>query len=398
MGYNSAVSQPPVSDHEHNHDGEDDDLWDGEGPLINVSVESFLIAGGRDRSPGAPLNSPPTPASNFYLPHDRIYARAEQTETVEHLEELLGGLDGGSALAFGSGMAAAAMVLHGLNVGSTIAMPTDPYHGVNGLAEEGERQGRWTVQRIHPADTAAWVAACQTADLVWLESPANPLMDVSDLPVICSAPKGDHTIVAVDSTFATPLCQRPLDLGADIVMHSATKFLGGHSDLLAGSLAVTDDDLFDELYHRRLLNGGIIGSLEAFLTIRGIRTLHLRMERALANAQTLAERLAEHPLVTRVRYPGLDSEPSHAVASTFMTGFGAVMSFETAGSGDRASAVCEAVQLVHHATSLGGVETTMERRSVIPGQETIPPTLIRMSVGCEHVEDLWADLDQALSI
>tara|TARA_B100000073_G_scaffold50015_1_gene36883 strand:- start:9321 stop:10448 length:1128 start_codon:yes stop_codon:yes gene_type:complete len=357
---------------------------------------TFLIAAGRDRSIGAPLNSPPMPASNFYLPHERVYSRSEQTETVNRLEELVGGIEGGNALMFGSGMAAAAAVLHRLPVGSTLALPTDPYHGVNGLAEEGETQGRWKIWRIHPNDTDTWVDACATADLVWIETPANPLVDVTDLLTVCAAPRREGTIIAVDSTFATPICQLPLDLGADIVMHSATKFLGGHSDLLAGALIVRSDDLRDELYQRRLLNGGVIGSLEAFLTLRGMRTLHLRMERALENAEQLAHRLKAHPNVAKVRYPGLQDDPNNTIASTFMNGYGAVLSFETTDGGAQATRACETVKVIHHATSLGGVETTMERRSVIPGQENIPPSLIRMSVGCEEFDDLWADLDAAL--
>ena len=357
---------------------------------------TFLIAAGRDRSIGAPLNSPPMPASNFYLPHERVYSRSEQTETVNRLEELVGGIEGGNALMFGSGMAAAAAVLHRLPAGSTLALPTDPYHGVNGLAEEGEAQGRWKIWRIHPNDTDTWVDACATADLVWIETPANPLVDVTDLLTVCAAPRREGTIIAVDSTFATPICQLPLDLGADIVMHSATKFLGGHSDLLAGALIVRSDDLRDELYQRRLLNGGVIGSLEAFLTLRGMRTLHLRMERALENAEQLAHRLKAHPNVAKVRYPGLQDDPNNTIASTFMNGYGAVLSFETTDGGAQATRACETVKVIHHATSLGGVETTMERRSVIPGQENIPPSLIRMSVGCEEFDDLWADLDAAL--
>ena len=357
---------------------------------------TFLIAAGRDRSIGAPLNSPPMPASNFYLPHERVYSRSEQTETVNRLEELVGGIEGGNALMFGSGMAAAAAVLHRLPAGSTLALPTDPYHGVNGLAEEGETQGRWKIWRIHPNDTDTWVDACATADLVWIETPANPLVDVTDLLTVCAAPRREGTIIAVDSTFATPICQLPLDLGADIVMHSATKFLGGHSDLLAGALIVRSDDLRDELYQRRLLNGGVIGSLEAFLTLRGMRTLHLRMERALENAEQLAHRLKAHPNVAKVRYPGLQDDPNNTIASTFMNGYGAVLSFETTDGGAQATRACETVKVIHHATSLGGVETTMERRSVIPGQENIPPSLIRMSVGCEEFDDLWADLDAAL--
>ena len=358
--------------------------------------QTWLVAGARDRTPGEPLNVPPVFASNFYLTDDRVYSRSEGTPTTDALETLLGGLDGGQALAFASGMAAAAVVFQRLAVGSTIAVPTDPYHGVAGIVAEGERQGRWTVRRLDQADTAAWVDAVAECDLVWLESPENPLITVADLPTICSAPRADTTLVAVDSTFATPLNQQPLALGADVVMHSATKFIGGHSDLLAGVLTVSRRDLHDEFHERRLLHGASIGAMEAFLTIRGARTLGLRLERAQANAMELAARLEAHPEVVRVRYPGLRSHPTHEVAARFMSGFGAMLSFETTGPGERATLVCERAELINHATSLGGVESTMERRATIPGQERIPPTLIRFSVGCEDVEDLWADLDQAL--
>jgi cystathionine gamma-synthase len=202
--------------------------------------------------------------------------------------------------------------------------------------------------------------------------------------------------VAVDSTFATPLNQQPLDYGADVVMHSATKFMGGHSDLLAGALVTRDPELHEELHRRRLLYGGTIGGMEAFLTIRGIRTLSLRMERAQANASELARRLEAHPEVAVVRYPGLESHPTHGAAATFMKDFGALISFDPTGPGERASDVCARLELIHHATSLGGVESTMERRSVIAGQERIPPSLIRFSVGCEDVEDIWDDLEAAL--
>jgi cystathionine gamma-synthase len=223
------------------------------------------------------------------------------------------------------------------------------------------------------------------------------LITVADLPTICAAPRKSGTIVAVDSTFATPLLQRPLEFGADVVMHSATKFIGGHSDLLAGVLATNNIDLHDEFHRRRLLNGATIGGLEAFLAIRGARTLSLRMERSQENAIVLAERLSDHTEISRVRYPGLPTDEHHAVAASFMDSFGAMMAFETTGDGERASRVCERAELINHATSLGGVETTMERRASISGQERIPQTLIRLSVGCEDVDDLWDDLDHALN-
>jgi cystathionine gamma-synthase len=206
------------------------------------------------------------------------------------------------------------------------------------------------------------------------------LLDVGDVAAICAAPRRDGTRVVVDNTFATPLIQRPLELGADIVIHAATKFLGGHSDLLMGAAVTKDETQRELLITARKLYGATPGVLEAFLATRGVRTLPVRLKTAVATAAELARRLSEHPAVQRVRYPG----------------FGAVLSFELADAPtvDRA---CAAIRVIWNATSLGGVETTMERRSVHPGQEHIPDGLIRMSVGCEDVEDLWSDLEQALA-
>lgn len=364
--------------------------------MSDWSPETWLIAAGRRRTPGAPLNVAPVFASNFYLPDDRSYSRTHGTATTDALEELIGQLEGGRALAFGSGMAAVATLFQRLPAGSHIAVPSDPYHGVAGIIAEGEQQNRWTVRRLDQADTPAWLDALQACDLVWLESPENPLITVADLPTICGAPRRDSTLVGVDSTFATPLNQRPLDYGADVVMHSATKFIGGHSDLLAGVLVTRNDELYDEFQERRMLYGASIGGMEAFLTIRGARTMGLRMERAQLSAMELAVRLEAHPEISRVLYPGLVSHGTHDVAKSFMNGFGAMLSFETTGRGERATDVCHRVELIHHATSLGGVESTMERRASIVGQERIPPTLIRLSVGCEDVDDLWNDLTRAL--
>lgn len=364
--------------------------------MSDWTPETWLIAAARPRTEGASLNVAPVFASNFYLPDDRLYSRTDGTPTSDALEELLGGLEAGRALAFGSGMAAASVVFHGLSVGAEIAVPADPYHGVAGIIEEGETQGRWTVRRLDQADTGSWIDALEHCDLVWLESPENPLITVADLPAICGAPRRPETLVVVDSTFATPLNQKPLDYGADVVMHSATKFIGGHSDLLAGVLITRRDDLYNDFHHRRLLYGATIGAMEAFLTIRGARTLDLRLARAQNNAMELALRLEGHPEISRVRYPGLPSHGTHQVAKSFMAGFGAMLSFETTGTGQRATDVCQRVELINHATSLGGVESTMERRATLAGQERIPETLIRLSVGCENVDDLWADLTQAL--
>lgn len=365
--------------------------------LPEVKPESWLVSAGRAAEPGAPLNVPLVPASNFILGKDRAYSRDDGTPTWEALEEVVGGLEGGKALSFASGMAAIAAVFDQLAVGSVVVLPDDCYQGVAGLAAAGAQRQRWSVQRIPMDDTAAWVRACSTADLIWLESPSNPLLSVADLEAICAAPRKPGAIVAVDNTFATPLNQQPLEFGATASIQSATKFIGGHSDLLAGVITTRDDEFWHALRTSRELTGATPGALEAFLAVRGMRTLALRLQRAQQNAMLLAERLEQHPLVTRVRYPGLPSHPTHATAKRVLKGFGSMISFDLKGDAEFADRVCQNVRLIRHATSLGAVESTMERRAGIPGQEHLPPTLLRLSVGIEDADDLWADLDAAIS-
>ena len=363
-----------------------------------TSIDSWLVSAGRDRSPGTPLNVPPWPASNFVLGAERAYARDDGTPGWNALEEIVGGLEGGSSIAFASGMAAIAAVFEQLPVGAMLALPDDCYQGVSGLASAGARRGRWTVRRIPVADTAAWIHACAEADLIWLESPSNPLLAVAELDAICAAPRKPAAIVAVDNTFATPLNQRPLALGADVSVESVTKFIGGHSDLLGGVVTARDPALSAALRHARELAGATPGTLETFLAVRGARTLALRLERAQQNAGELARRLADHPAVVITRYPGLPSHPTHEAARRQLKGFGTIISFDVRGSAGAADAVCAALRLIQHATSLGAVESTIERRASVPGQEHLPASLLRLSVGIEGVEDLWADLDQALRV
>lgn len=360
------------------------------------SVDSWLVSAGRDRRPGSPLNVPPWPASNFVRGAGRAYSRDDGTPGWEALEEIVGGLEGGSAVSYASGMAAVAAVFDRLPTGSIIALPDDCYQGVVGVAETGNARGRWTVHKIAVTDTSGWLEMCGTADLIWLESPSNPLLTVADLDVICSAPRKRGAVLAVDNTFATPLNQRPLALGADVAVQSVTKFIGGHSDLLGGIVTVRDATLLAALRQARDLGGATPGTLETFLAVRGIRTLALRLERAEHNAMILAERLARHPGVALTRYPGLASHPTHEAARRQLKGFGTIISFDVRGDARAADGVCTGLRLIQHATSLGSVESTIERRAGIPGQEHLPPTLLRLSVGIEAVEDLWADLDGAL--
>jgi cystathionine gamma-synthase len=365
-------------------------------PDGHESVESWLVSAGRDRRPGSPLNVPPIPASNFVLGESRAYSRDDGTPGWEALEEIVGGLEGGSSVAFASGMAGIAAVFDQLSTGSVVVLPDDCYQGVAGLAQAGERRGRWTVHRVAVADTGRWLEMCGVADLIWLESPSNPLLTVGDLDTICGAPRKRGAILGVDNTFATPLNQRPLTLGADVAVQSVTKFIGGHSDLLGGVLTVRDANLLSALRQSRELTGATPGSLEAFLAVRGARTLALRLERAQRNAMILAERLSRHPNVMLTRYPGLASHPTHEAARRQLKGFGTIVSFDVRGGASAADAVCAGLQLIQHATSLGAVESTIERRASIPGQQHLPPTLLRLSVGIEGIEDLWTDLDRAL--
>lgn len=335
-------------------------------------------------------------ASNFVLGTHRAYARDDGTEGWEALEEIVGGLEDGSSVAFASGMAGIAAIFDQLRTGSVVALPDDCYQGVRGLAKAGESRSRWTVHQVAVADTAGWIEMCGMADLIWLESPSNPMLTVADVDTICAAPRKRGAILAVDNTFATPLNQRPLALGADVAVESATKFIGGHSDLLCGMVTVRDASLLAALRQARELAGATPGAFESFLAVRGARTLALRLERAQRNAMILAERLARHPKITVTRYPGLANHPTHEAARRQLKSFGTIISFDVCGDAAVADRVCAGLKLIQHATSLGAVESTVERRASIPGQEHLPPTLLRLSVGIEAVEDLWTDLDRAL--
>jgi cystathionine gamma-synthase len=360
-----------------------------------LDPRSWVVTAGRGLGPGDPLNVPIVPASNFVLGGDLGYARAEGTPTWHALETLIGGLEGARTLSFSSGMAAAAAVFDLLHVGASIVLPDDCYQGVVALAEDGRARGRWSLERLALPDTVGWIEAVQRADLVWLESPSNPLLNLADIATIGAAPRRPGTLLVVDNTFATPLNQRPLELGADISIMSVTKYIGGHSDLLSGALSTKDDALFDSLQRSRQLAGATPGALEAYLAVRGARTLVIRLEAAQHNAQAIAEYLAAHPSVASVRYPGLTDHPQHDLAKAQLGGFGTIVTFEV-GDAEAALALCEATRVVRHATSLGAVESTMERRAAISGQEHLPAGLIRLSVGIEAVGDLVADLDQAL--
>jgi cystathionine gamma-synthase len=364
---------------------------------LALRPETTVIALGRPPAVAdAPLNLPISPASALQAGGELGYAR-DGHAPWQALEEVLGALEGGHALTFASGMAAAAAALRLFDPSPVVVAPEVAYMDVRRALLELEQAGRAQVRLVDITDTDAVLAACEGASVLWLESPTNPLLGIADLPRLCAAARDRGLLCVVDNTFATPLLQRPLELGADVVIHSATKAIGGHSDLLLGAAVVRDEAHLRTLHDARELGGATPGALETYLCLRGLRTLPLRLERSQQNAGVLAERLSEHPQVHEVRYPGLPSHPQHDRARRDLRGAGFMLTFRVRGGAARADALVDAVRVFTHATSLGGVESTLERRARYPSERSVvPEDLLRVSVGCEHVEDLWQDLQQAL--
>ena len=368
---------------------------DGDQPQLHVETE--LIRAGRPApEPGGPLNTPIVPASALHPGGEVNYARAGHPAWTP-LERTIGRLEGGEAIVFASGMGAASAAIGLFGQRPTIVAPEICYQHIRATFEAMHDAGRAELRLVDVTDTAAVIDAAAGADVLWLESPTNPLLGIADLPAVCGFAREADVLCVVDNTLATPLVQRPLELGAHIVLHSATKALGGHSDLLLGAAVTREAPLADALRRRRSYEGATPGALEVFLCLRGLRTLALRFERAQSNAGELARRLAAHPQVTEVRYPGLDSDPAHERATAFMDGPGFMLTVRVRGGAARADQLLDKLRVLVHATSLGGVETTLERRARYPDERGVPQDLLRVSVGCENVEDLWGDLERALA-
>jgi cystathionine gamma-synthase len=367
-------------------------------PPESWSPETLVVSLGRpDKAPDAPVNVPVVLSSTFHAGGPIAYGRTSNP-TWEALETVVGALEGGTALAFASGMGGISAVLDLVPSGGVVVVSSHSYSGVAGRLRDLEAAGRVVVRLAPVHDAESVIASCAGADLLWIETPTNPAMEVCDLAAVAAAARELGVLTVCDNTFAGPILQRPIEHGVDIVVHSATKSLAGHSDVLMGIVVTTDDDYHQRLLRTRTLVGAIPGPFEAYLALRGIRTLALRVKQSQASAMELARRLQSHPAVAKVRYPGLPDDPGHAIASKQMSGFGAIVAFETIGTPDDAEAFCDAVRLITHATSLGGVETLVERRRRWPEERPdIPETLIRLSVGIEDVDDLWHDLDRALS-
>jgi cystathionine gamma-synthase len=333
-------------------------------------------------------------------PKGHMYSR-NSNPNRDALEKGLAALEGGAeAFAFASGLAAVSAVLQCLKSGDHVLMPAVGYYASVKLAEE--IMGPWGLQmtQVNMEDLlAVETAILPNTKLIWIETPANPLLSVTDISAICTLAHARGIRVAVDNTIATPILQNPILLGADIVMHATTKYIGGHSDILGGAIIVRESDAWSARLKRvQILMGATQNPLDCYLLARGLKTLPLRMREHSASALELATRLEKHPAIERVHYPGLASHPQHALALRQMPrGFSGMISIQIKGDEANARLVAGRLRLFQQATSLGGVESLVEHRRSIEGQQsTTPGNLLRISVGLEHIDDLWADFEQAL--
>ncbi len=348
-----------------------------------LAPASLVVALGRPpRVPGASVNPPVELTSTYAAPEGSVGYGRNGNPTWTAFEDALGALEGGDALVFGSGMGAITATMALLPAGGTVVAPRHAYNLTTALLEEYAKAGH-DVRPVDIADTDAVVAALDGADLVWTESPTNPMLEVADLRSIFAAARKHGALSVCDNTLATPLTQQPLAMGADIVVHSVTKYLAGHSDVVLGATVTRRADLVEHLTTTRTRHGAVAGPMEVWLALRGLRTLHVRFERASANAAELAARLRDHPGVEGVRYPG----------------FGAMVSIEVRGGAAAADATAAECRLWLDATSLGGVESLLERRRKYAAESpTVPENQLRLSVGIEDVDDLWNDLRRALDL
>lgn len=323
----------------------------------------------------------------------------EGNPNQQQLETALAALEGGAAaLTFASGMAAVSALLDSLGRGARVVYARDCYAGVREFASEFLPERGIETTAVDTTDADAVRAALAGARLLWLETPSNPLLRVSDIAALADLAHAHGALVACDNTFATPLLQQPLALGADVVMHSTTKYFGGHSDVLGGALVFARRDaLFDAVAHRRHITGGVPSPFNSWLTLRGLRSLPARMAWHCRNARAVAEFLAAHSRVAAVHWPGLPSHAQHAVAVRQMCDFGGMLSVQIRGGRDAALAFAGRLTLFTNATSLGGCESLIEHRASVEGPRPVSPQdLLRLSVGLEHPDDLIADLRQAL--
>ncbi|MGA7991348.1 MAG: aminotransferase class I/II-fold pyridoxal phosphate-dependent enzyme [Thermoanaerobaculia bacterium] len=371
-----------------------------------MRFETLAVHAGRDVETRTGSVAPPIYLSTTFERDERSAPLGAHTYIRESnpmqtlLEDALAPLEGGeAALVLGSGMAAGVAVFQALPSGAHVVLPDDAYYGWKAVAEEFFPQWGLTASFCPMDDLAAVSGAIRPGTkLVLVESPSNPLMKVADLAAIAAVAKKADALTLVDNTFATPALQRPLELGADVALHSATKYFGGHSDVQGGALVFRKkDDLHARVAHVRHLLGAVLAPFNAWLILRGLRSLAVRMAAHSAHALAVARALEGHPAILRVNYPGLASHPGHAVAARQMSGFGGMLSFHVKGGREAALAAAGRVNLFVRATSLGAVESLLEHRATSEGPgSTTPPDLLRVSVGLEHPDDLIEDLMQAL--
>lgn len=370
-------------------------------------IETLCVHAGHAPDAATAAISPPIHLSTTFerdadgsYPKGFSYARAANPNRTQ-LETCLAALEGGSeALAFSSGVAAAMTVFQALKPGDHVICTQDAYHGVQRLLREVLQPWQLRVSFVDAADAdAVRKALTPVTQLIWVETPSNPLLRITDLAAIAEIARRAHALTVCDNTFATPVLQRPFDYGMDFSMHSATKYLGGHSDVLGGAIVARTASAFSE--RLRLLQseaGAVPSPFDCWLLLRGAATLHLRVRAQTENAVRIAGFLVEHQAVENVFYPGLESHPGHALAKQQMRGFGAMLSFTLRGGAAAAMCVVANAKLFTRATSLGGVESLIEHRASMEGPDTkTPGNLVRVSVGVEHAGDLIADLDQALA-
>jgi cystathionine gamma-synthase len=371
-----------------------------------MKFETLAIHAGGEPDPSTGAIAPPIHLSTTFehapdgaALHGFTYIR-EANPTQARLEESLAAIDSAAAaLAFASGMAASAALLQSLPRGAHVLIPDDGYYAVRALAHD--YFPRWGLEHDFVAmdDLDAVRAAMRdTTRALWAETPSNPLMKICDLAALAALAHGRGAIFVVDGTFATPALQRPIEHGADAVVHSTTKYLGGHSDVQGGSVAFRErGPLFEAVAHTRTIVGGVASPFNSWLVLRGIRSLAARMRVHSANARAVAEFLARHPAVEAVHYPALPTHPGHDVAARQMSDFGGMLSFRLRAGRQAAIEVTRKVRLFTCATSLGGVESLIEHRASSEGAgSTTPQNLLRVSVGLEHSDDLIDDLRQAL--
>lgn len=375
--------------------------------IVSSHIETVSVHAGHAPDSATSAISPPIHLSTTFerapdggYPNGFSYTRVANPNRAR-LETCLAALEGGSeALAFASGVAAAMTLFQALAPGDHVICSQDAYHGVQRLLREVLKPWQLHTSFVDTTDPDALRQALTPATrLIWVETPSNPLLKITDLAAVADIARQAGVMTVCDNTFATPVLQRPFEFGIDLVMHSTTKYLGGHSDVLGGTLIVKQTDPFAE--RLRLLQseaGAVPSPFDCWLLLRGATTLPVRIRAQSQTALTLAQHLAQHPAVEHVFHPGLTGHPGHALAARQMCGFGAMLSFTLRGGETAAMRTTANVKLFTRATSLGSVESLIEHRASMEGPETLTPrNLVRVSAGLEHADDLIADLDQALA-